>query len=72
MNPDATPAAHVPQKLVQCPNCHGDSVYASTNAYRPFCSERCKSHDFGAWASEHFRVASAQLNENAANELKLQ
>ncbi|MBC7604496.1 MAG: DNA gyrase inhibitor YacG, partial [Ramlibacter sp.] len=26
--------------------------------FRPFCSERCKSMDFGAWASENFRVAN--------------
>jgi endogenous inhibitor of DNA gyrase (YacG/DUF329 family) len=27
-----------------------------SNPYRPFCSERCKNMDFGAWASESFRV----------------
>lgn len=43
-------------RLVRCPACGGDSVYAASNPYRPFCSERCKSIDFGAWASEHFRV----------------
>ena len=24
--------------------------------WQPFCSERCKNIDFGAWASESFRV----------------
>ena len=43
-------------RLVRCPACGGDSVYAPGNPFRPFCSERCKSIDFGAWASEHFRV----------------
>jgi hypothetical protein len=43
-------------RLVRCPACGGDSVYAPTNPYRPFCSERCKNIDFGAWASESFRV----------------
>ena len=46
------------QKIVRCPACGGDSVYSEQNAYRPFCSERCKSLDFGAWASESFRVPS--------------
>lgn len=46
----------VPVKLVTCPQCKGDSVYAPTNAYRPFCSRRCKDIDFGAWADESFRV----------------
>ena len=43
-------------RIVRCPACGGDSVYAPTNPYRPFCSERCKNLDFGAWASESFRV----------------
>ena len=43
-------------KTVRCPGCGGASVYAPTNAYRPFCSERCKNLDFGAWASEHFKL----------------
>ena len=43
-------------RLVRCPACGGDSVYAPGNPYRPFCSERCKNLDLGAWASESFRV----------------
>jgi uncharacterized protein len=43
-------------RLVRCPTCGGDSVYAVSNPYRPFCSERCKNLDLGAWASEDFRV----------------
>lgn len=46
-------------RIVRCPNCGGDSVYAATNPARPFCSERCKNMDFGAWASENFRVPAA-------------
>jgi endogenous inhibitor of DNA gyrase (YacG/DUF329 family) len=43
-------------RIVRCPACSGDSIYAPSNPYRPFCSERCKNIDFGAWASENFRV----------------
>jgi len=43
-------------RLVPCPTCAGDSVFNSTNIYRPFCSARCKGIDLGAWASESFRV----------------
>jgi uncharacterized protein len=43
-------------KVVVCPACQGDSLYAPSNPFRPFCSERCKNNDFGAWASEGFRV----------------
>lgn len=43
-------------RIVRCPACGGDSVYGPANAWRPFCSERCKQMDLGAWASESFRV----------------
>ena len=46
----------IPTKIVRCPACGGPSMYSSGNPYRPFCGERCKSLDFGAWASEAFRV----------------
>jgi uncharacterized protein len=45
-------------RIVPCPGCGGDSIYGPTNPYRPFCGERCKNHDLGAWASESFRVAA--------------
>ena len=51
----AQPPAKKPQ-TVRCPTCGGDSVYAASNPYRPFCSERCKNIDLGARASEDFRV----------------
>lgn len=44
------------QRIVRCPQCGGDSVFAPSNRYRPFCSERCKNIDLGAWASESFRL----------------
>ncbi len=43
--------------IVRCPACGGPSLFAPTNSWRPFCSQRCKQVDFGAWASEEFRVA---------------
>jgi len=43
-------------RIVSCPACRGDSLYASDNPFRPFCSERCKNLDFGAWASESYRL----------------
>ncbi|MDE1952290.1 MAG: DNA gyrase inhibitor YacG [Betaproteobacteria bacterium] len=45
-------------RTVRCPGCSGLSRYAAENLWRPFCSERCKNLDFGAWASEHYRVAA--------------
>jgi endogenous inhibitor of DNA gyrase (YacG/DUF329 family) len=43
-------------RQVKCPGCGGSSRYAPDNPWRPFCSERCKNHDFGAWATESYRV----------------
>jgi uncharacterized protein len=43
-------------KIVPCPTCKGSSVFNASNVFRPFCSERCKNLDFGAWASENFRM----------------
>jgi endogenous inhibitor of DNA gyrase (YacG/DUF329 family) len=43
-------------KLVSCPHCGTSVVWDSTNPFRPFCSERCKMIDLGAWATESYRV----------------
>lgn len=45
-----------PVRTVRCPQCGGPSIYAPGNAYRPFCSERCKQMDLGAWANEEFSL----------------
>ena len=41
---------------VRCPQCGGESLWNADNKFRPFCSERCKLIDLGAWASESYRV----------------
>ena len=43
-------------RTVDCPQCGGDSLYSLANRFRPFCSERCKNMDLGAWASETFAL----------------
>ncbi len=43
-------------KIVDCPQCGGVSHYTPSNRFRPFCSERCKQLDLGAWASEDFKL----------------
>ena len=50
-------------RIVSCPGCRGPSLFTPENRYRPFCSARCKGHDFGAWASESFRVEVPPSNE---------
>ena len=41
--------------MVKCPNCGRETVYEG-NEFRPFCSERCKLIDFGAWADEEYAL----------------
>lgn len=59
-------------KIVVCPACGGESIYAASNASRPFCSARCKNIDFGAWAGEGFRLpAEPPLDEGDFRDSKL-
>lgn len=51
-------------RIVRCPSCGGDSRYSPDNPYRPFCSERCKNVDLGAWASEDYKVAAAEPKDD--------
>lgn len=43
-------------KLVSCPQCGTGVKWSTANRFRPFCSERCKMIDLGAWATERYRV----------------
>lgn len=40
---------------VKCPKCGRMAEYEG-NEFRPFCSERCKLLDFGAWANEEYAL----------------
>jgi endogenous inhibitor of DNA gyrase (YacG/DUF329 family) len=33
--------------------------WTEANKYRPFCSERCKQIDLGAWAEEKYAIPAA-------------
>ena len=60
-------------RTVICPTCGGPSLYAHENRFRPFCSERCKNVDLGAWASEGFRMpADAPPDDQVYGDAKLQ
>ena len=42
--------------IVSCPTCNRTVEWSEASPWRPFCSERCKLIDLGAWASESYRV----------------
>ncbi len=56
-------------KLVSCPQCGKATPYRTDIPFRPFCSERCKLMDLGAWASEDYRVAVKTPDHSTENDL---
>jgi len=41
---------------VKCPTCGKQVEWTAENKWKPFCSERCKLIDLGAWADESHRI----------------
>lgn len=41
---------------VACPACGTPVSWIPENRFRPFCSERCRQMDLGAWAAGEYRV----------------
>ena len=46
----------VEAKIIKCPQCRKPTKYTEKNAFRPFCSERCRTYDQAAWAEEGYRI----------------
>ena len=59
---------NTPAPIVNCPQCGEPTVFAPANRYRPFCSERCRLIDLGAWASDGYRVAGDPLDSDNLSE----
>jgi len=53
--------------IVQCPTCRATVVFEES-AFRPFCSERCKLIDLGAWAGEKYRVPGEPIDPDSLPE----
>jgi uncharacterized protein len=49
---------------VTCPTCNRPVEWSEAFPYRPFCSERCKLIDLGAWAAERNAIAGEPIQEN--------
>ena len=49
--------------IVACPVCRKKTEWEG-NPFRPFCSERCKLMDLGAWATEGYRVPVDRRDED--------
>ncbi len=46
---------------VSCPVCKKPVQWTPASKFKPFCSERCKTNDLGAWANEQYRVPGERL-----------
>jgi endogenous inhibitor of DNA gyrase (YacG/DUF329 family) len=58
-------------RMVRCPQCGQPVEWSPASRWRPFCSERCKMLDFGAWASEAYRIpAEDQSGEDGIDGLE--
>ncbi|MDH4113923.1 MAG: DNA gyrase inhibitor YacG [Burkholderiaceae bacterium] len=57
--------------IVKCPTCGKRVEWSEASKYRPFCSERCKTIDLGAWASDRYVVPAdpaAEADESPSTE----
>lgn len=57
-----------PERLVACPGCGALVAYSPANPWRPFCSERCRQTDLGAWASESYRIPLREEDPQPADD----
>lgn len=53
--------------ITSCPHCGKTVPWTAASAFRPFCSERCKLIDLGAWASESHRIPGENLPPDDAD-----
>lgn len=65
MTTPAAPTAAPKAPVVQCPTCGEPNLFAPSNHFRPFCSDRCKMIDLGAWGNEAFRVPAQTPPQDA-------
>lgn len=56
---------------VKCPTCEADVLWGPDAQFRPFCSERCRLIDLGAWACEEHRIADKSLQDKTLSEQEL-
>ena len=57
------------ERFVHCPNCRIRFPWRPDNPHRPFCSERCKLMDLGAWMNEDNRIPGIELPDELLDEL---
>ena len=49
--------------IVDCPGCGRKVEFSPGQRWRPFCSQRCRNADLGAWASGAYVVKGPPLDD---------
>ena len=57
-------------RILKCPTCGKGAKWTPRNPFRPFCSERCKLIDLGAWASGGRTIPGAEAEGPMGSELE--
>ena len=52
----------------RCPTCRRQIDWSEAYPYRPFCSERCRLIDLGAWLSEQRSIPDDEQDLGGAAE----
>jgi endogenous inhibitor of DNA gyrase (YacG/DUF329 family) len=47
---------------VKCPTCRRPVEWSEASPYRPFCSDRCRLIDLGAWLGEQHRIPDESVD----------
>jgi endogenous inhibitor of DNA gyrase (YacG/DUF329 family) len=58
--------------IVKCPTCQTEVVWGPDATFRPFCSERCRLIDLGAWANEEHRIPEKSRADLPLSEQQLE
>ena len=56
------------RRMVNCPQCGKPALWDPSNRFRPFCSERCRLIDLGAWANESYKIPVSEPAETLESE----
>jgi endogenous inhibitor of DNA gyrase (YacG/DUF329 family) len=60
--------------IIKCPTCRREVEWSPASSYRPFCSDRCRLIDLGAWFTEQHKIpdesgtAEDQLHPDSAED----
>jgi len=54
--------------VVPCPTCQRPVEWSEASPFRPFCSDRCKLIDLGAWITEKHAIPGEALSEQSAED----